>query len=283
VLGQRAHLHPDRATIGTNAAEASVTTSTEADTVEAEATEVGAIAGDLDRVLRAHADPDRADKERAYLKSELVHLGVSVPAIRSAARTVFREHRDELGHDELVGIVTALWDRPADAPVHERRMAAVELLELGRDELSVADAALLERLLRQCRTWALLDGLAVSVVGELADADPAGWDATVRRWAVDEDHWLRRAALLVHLPGLRRGAGDLERFGELADPMLEEREFFVRKAIGWVLREAGRRDPDGVVAWLEPRVLRAAGLTVREAVKYLPEPDRQRLLEARRA
>jgi 3-methyladenine DNA glycosylase AlkD len=56
----------------------------------------------------------------------------------------------------------------------------------------------------------------------------------------------------------------------------------VRKAIGWVLREAGRRDPDAVVAWLEPRVRRAAGLTVREAVERLPEPDRERLLAARR-
>ena len=54
--------------------------------------------------------------------------------------------------------------------------------------------------------------------------------------------------------------------------MLEEREFFIRKAIGWVLREAGKRRPDDVAAWLAPRTDRASGVTMREAVKYLP-PD----------
>ncbi len=63
--------------------------------------------------------------------------------------------------------------------------------------------------------------------------------------------------------------------------MLEEREFFIRKAIGWVLREAGKRNPDQVTAWLEPRLDRASDLTIREAVKYLPDSDRERLRPAR--
>lgn len=115
------------------------------------------------------------------------------------------------------------------------------------------------------------------------ERDPAGWDPVVRRWAGDEDHWLRRAALLAHLPGLRRGEGDWARFGELADGMLEEREFFVRKAIGWVLRETAKRRPEQVADWLEPRACRAAGLTVREAVKHLPQQERARVLAARSA
>jgi hypothetical protein len=60
------------------------------------------------------------------------------------------------------------------------------------------------------------------------------------------------------------------------------REFFIRKAIGWVLREAGKRRPGEVVTWLEPRVHRASGVTMREAVKYLSASDRERLLTAYR-
>jgi len=67
-----------------------------------------------------------------------------------------------------------------------------------------------------------------------------------------------------------------------APPGGEEREFFIRKAIGWVLRETGKKRPELVVAWLEPRVTRAAGLTVREGVKYLPDSDRDRLMASRR-
>jgi 3-methyladenine DNA glycosylase AlkD len=52
--------------------------------------------------------------------------------------------------------------------------------------------------------------------------------------------------------------------------MLEEREFFIRKAIGWVLREEGARRPDEVTAWLLPRAARCSGVTLREAVKHLP-------------
>ena len=74
----------------------------------------------------------------------------------------------------------------------------------------------------------------------------------------------------------------LDRFLGYADAMLDEKEFFVRKAIGWVLREEGKRRPDEVVAWLAPRTHRASGVTMREAVKYLPPEDREVLLAAYR-
>jgi 3-methyladenine DNA glycosylase AlkD len=60
--------------------------------------------------------------------------------------------------------------------------------------------------------------------------------------------------------------------------MLDEREFFIRKAIGWVLRETGRKRPELVSEWLLPRAARASGVTVREAVKHLPEREREEIL-----
>ena len=65
--------------------------------------------------------------------------------------------------------------------------------------------------------------------------------------------------------------------------MLAEREFFIRKAIGWVLRETSKKQPDRVYAWLEPRAGRASGVTVREAVKYLSDAQRDTILAAYRA
>jgi 3-methyladenine DNA glycosylase AlkD len=75
---------------------------------------------------------------------------------------------------------------------------------------------------------------------------------------------------------------DPDRFLGRAEPMLDEREFFIRKAIGWVLRELGKRRPETVAAWLAPRTQRASGVTMREAVKYLPPDDRDRLTRAYR-
>lgn len=234
-----------------------------------------ALADRVDAALRARAVPERAAGEKAYLKSSLVHYGTSVPATRAAVREALDGAR--LDHDALVAVVEALWE----VPVHERRAAAVELLEMFSAVLGPADAGLLERLLRESRTWALVDNLAASVVGPLTELDPS-WELWLDRWASDPDFWLRRSALLAHLVPLRTGGGEWARFTRYADAMLDETEFFIRKAIGWVLRDTSRTRPDLVFAWLLPRAARASGVTVREAVKRLSPEQRDAVLAARR-
>jgi len=164
--------------------------------------------------------------------------------------------------------------------VHECRAAAGELLELRSDVLRPGDLALLEQLLRESKTWALVDGLAASVAGPLVERYPE-LGVELDRWAVDDDFWIRRSALLANLLPLRQGKGDFERFGRYADSMLDEREFFIRKAIGWVLRDTSRKRPDLVFEWLLPRAARASGVTVREAVKHLSEAQRDAILASR--
>ena len=227
----------------------------------------------IERELRAAGDPDRAEQEKRYLKSRLEHHGVSVPVIRRIARDSWRE-AGGLPRDALLATVEALWARP----VHECRMSAVELLELGADELVPQEIALVERLIRESGTWALVDGLAASVTAPLVERHPE-LGAVLDRWAVDDDFWLRRSALLALLPPLRRGGGDFARFGRHAEAMLGDREPFVGKAIGWVLRDTARRRPELVAAWLEPRAARASGVTVREAVKHLPPDRREQILD----
>ncbi len=229
----------------------------------------------IDAALRAKGTPGRAVHEKAYLKSELEHYGTSVPAIRSVAQDVASQH-PELSHDDLVGLVEALWV----APVHERRMVAVELLETYHTLLGGQDVVLLERLLRESRTWAIVDPLAASVIGGLAERHPE-LGVVLDRWATDQDFWLRRAALLALLGPLGRGQGEFERFSGYADAMLEDKEFFVRKATGWVLRETAKKRPDLVYTWLLPRARRASGVTIREAIKPLSEQQRSAVLMAR--
>lgn len=233
------------------------------------------LVAEIDTELLSRGTPDRAAHEKAYLKSELEHYGTTVPDIRSVAKIVRREHA-QLGHDDLIAVVVALWA----APVHERRMAAVELLDLYANMLQPQDIVLLERLLRESRTWALVDGLAASVVGDLVERHPE-LGAALDRWAADDDFWIRRSALLSLLAALRRGEGDFDRFARYADTMLEEKEFFVRKAIGWVLRDTAKQRPEIVYEWLLPRARRASGVTVREAVKPLSDLQRAAVLAAR--
>lgn len=234
------------------------------------------VAAELERRLAASGTPERAEKEKAYLKSDLTHLGVPVPVIRRLTREVLGPRA--LDHDAVVALAEELWARP----VHECRMAAVELLDLRSDRLGPGDVPLLDRMLRESRTWALVDGLSASVVGALVERY-GELGPVLDRWARDDDVWLRRSALLCLLVPLRRGDGDPDRFFRYADAMLGDPSFWIRKALGWVLRDTARRRPDLVADWLLPRAGRAAGLTVREAVKPLSPEQRDMVLAAHRA
>jgi 3-methyladenine DNA glycosylase AlkD len=158
-------------------------------------------------------------------------------------------------------------------------MFAIDLLTLREPLLTADDLPMLEQMLRTSLTWAYVDSLAASVVGPLVERHPE-LVADLDRWATDDDFWIRRSALLAWLGPLRRGEGDLDRFLRYADSMLDEKEFFIRKAIGWVLRETAKKRPAEVAEYLAARIDRVSGLTLREAIRHLPERERAALLEA---
>ncbi|HET6437761.1 MAG TPA: DNA alkylation repair protein [Anaeromyxobacter sp.] len=231
------------------------------------------IADALLAALRPQGASQRARMEKRYLKSDLEHLGLTVPAVRRTTREFARAH--PLDGAGRAALVRELWARG----IYELRAAAVELLVSSHRSLEPADLPLLEELLRDAHTWALVDELSARCLGSLADRF-AAVRRVLPRLGRDPDFWVRRAALLAHLLSLREGRGELAAFGRLAEPLLGDREFFIRKAIGWVLREAGRRDPESVATWLLPRAERAAHLTVREAVRYLPPARARAVLRA---
>jgi len=217
----------------------------------------------IEAALRAHADPVRARGARAYLKSDWEFIGVATPVFRRALKAELAAIAP-LNRAALLSAVSALWAND----VFELRAAAVELLDMHGALLLPADLSLVERLIRESHTWALVDTLSARVAGSLVERHPT-LARKLDRWARDPDFWVRRAAILSLLVPLRRGGGDFDRFGRYADAMLDEREFFIRKAIGWVLREVSKKRPALVADWLAPRIDRASGVTRREALKYL--------------
>ena len=135
--------------------------------------------------------------KRHIWKSKLTHYGTTVPAIRSVTKSIARRFPG-LDHDELIAAAAALWEIPyTSAGCSRRRVArSTRICSEPRDRA-------LEWLLRESRTWALVDGLAASVVGRLFDANPEVGDV-LDRWAADDDFWIRRSALLALLGGLPR-------------------------------------------------------------------------------
>ncbi|MCA9590147.1 MAG: DNA alkylation repair protein, partial [Myxococcales bacterium] len=222
------------------------------------------------------ATPERAASEKAYLKSALKHLGVTVPETRRIAKAFLKANPD-LDRAGLRALVRALWA----GGVFELRSVAVEMMNARSRLLEAADVDVLEEMLRDAHTWALVDSLATNVIADLVERYPA-LNKTLDRWSEDEDFWLRRTSMLALLPPMREGRGDFARFARYADTMLEEKEFFIRKAIGWILRDVSRHHADDVWTWLAPRAHRASGVTVSEAVKRLPRTRAEAILTAYR-
>lgn len=233
------------------------------------------MAAAIDADLRALGTPERADTERRYLRSSLAHVGVTVRQVRAAV-TAHIPGRVVVDVDALVEISAELWA----APVHELRLAAAVTLQRHNALLTAKHLPFIYRLLDEANTWALVDVLADKAAGEVVRREPREALAHLDGWATDPNKWVRRAVLLTMLPSARADVLP-DRFWDYADAMLDEREFFVAKALGWVLREYARRSPRAVFDWLAPRLDRTTTVTLREATKYL-EPRHQAVIRTRR-
>ena len=229
------------------------------------------LVAEIEAALIATSNPERARNEKRYLKSDLRFIGVAKPLIRRAVRPALRSGAIS-DRDSLLGFAGASWA----TGVHELRVTAILALQEKSELLEIRDMGFIEDLIRQSKTWAYVDPLSIYLTGSLVERFPE-LTSTLDRWSTDDDFWVRRSAILALLIPLRQGEGDFDRFGRYADGMLEEKEFFVRKAIGWVLREVSKKRPDLVFDWIAPRTDRASGVTMREVVKYLPA-DRQEVL-----
>ena len=233
------------------------------------------LADQIDTALRERATPERAEQERAYLKSGLEHYGTSVPAIRSVAKAVASQH-PELSHD--------------DAAEHSWMHCGQHRSTSGawpRSNCSTSTPTACGR--TTSSGWSACCGGTDLGAGRPArrPRSPAGSSSATPSWSrcssvggrprlLDPARRAARAARAI-APRRRR----LRTLRRYADAMLDEKEFFVRKAIGWVLRDTARKRPDLVYAWLLPRAARASAVTIREAVKPLSEPRRTAVLAAR--
>jgi 3-methyladenine DNA glycosylase AlkD len=217
--------------------------------------------------FRAEGRAERAAQEKRYMKSDLSFHGVDMAAIRRGTATFLREHEAAHGpidRDALVGIVSALFA----TEWFDLRSAGIDLLERRVKLLGERDLPWLLSLVRRSPYWAHVDWLAAKIIGPILQDRPA-MKKTLRAWAKDDDFWVRRTALLAQLVALRTGGGDFALFESIAVPMLGEREFFLRKAIGWVLREVGKKRPALVRAFIAAHGDAMSGLSRREAEKGL--------------
>ncbi len=226
--------------------------------------QVAASAERIRSALAGVGDPTRAPGAQAYMKTDEPFLGVRLPDVRRAVAAELRAHPLG-GRAAWDALVRELYDR---AEYREHRYAALAVLR-HRSGAAYRDAAcvpLVRHLVVHGAWWDLVDDAAHA----LADALDAGADDVaprLRAWAVDDDLWVRRAAVISQLQ--RRERTDRALLEHCLDAQLGRTEFWLRKACGWALRALSYTDPGWVRAYVAAHSAELSGLTRREALRAI--------------
>lgn len=214
--------------------------------------------------LAAQADPAAAAEMQRYMKSPMPFRGVAKPARERLLKAAVAEH--PLADAAALQVaVRELWDR---AGFREERYLALSLTGHRRylAWLGPSWVPLLRDWVVTGSWWDFTDEIASRRIGPLLRAHPGPVRPVVRAWITDPDRWLRRTSVICQLQAA--GATDTALLAEAIEANLADPDFFLRKGIGWALRQHARTDPD----WVRTFVAEHPGLSPlsrREALRRL--------------
>lgn len=215
--------------------------------------------------LRAHIEPGRAEGAATYHKVERDYLGVPNPALND----ITKGWRQSLSVDERVALADALWQ----TNIYESRLAAAKVLTQARIKGDGPVWALIASWVPDFDSWAIADHACMAGQKRLI-ADPSRV-GEVESWTTSDHMWTRRAALVVTLPWTKQNhpkPEDLairDRVLGWAATYVDDREWFIQKAIAWWLRDLSKHDPDRTRAFLAEHGDRMKAFARKEAGKYL--------------
>ncbi len=208
---------------------------------------------EISATLAEMADPAKAPDMQRYMKSQMPYLGVQKSRLTPVVRRMTKAAA--LDRSQRVAVATTLWD---EAQYREQRYAALAVLRAG--PLMPEDEPLLRHLITTGAWWDLVDETAIHLVGPLRE------DLDIRAWAVDDDIWIRRAAIICQV-GKKGRTTDPALLAECIEANTDDRRFWITKAIGWALRDYAYTNPQWVREFVDSHDL--APLSAREATKHL--------------
>jgi 3-methyladenine DNA glycosylase AlkD len=214
----------------------------------------------LAHAFRQHHDPAAANLMAAYMKNRFPFLGIKTPLRKELFGKFIQENGLPAQHD-LQAVVMDLWNLPE----REFQYVAVALFDKFRKKYREEDIHLAEKLITEKSWWDTVDGIAAWIAGDYFRKHPGNILPVTRRWMDSGNIWLQRSALLFQLRYKKQTDEELL-FGYILE-LTDSREFFIRKAIGWALREYSKTFPDRVQNFADQTPL--SGLSRREAMKVI--------------
>jgi 3-methyladenine DNA glycosylase AlkD len=212
--------------------------------------------------LKAVADPERAISMAAYMKTDMPFYGVSSPARRPIARELKLRYPagSATGYRENVRVLWAL-------PHREEKYMAIGYALSFKKLITFEQIDLYQQMVTEGAWWDFVDVVASDLVGRVVLDTRERMRPVLEEWIDHDDMWLRRTALLAQLR--HKTATDEAMLFDFCQRHAHEKEFFIRKAIGWALREYARVNPEAVRGFLRDHEAHLSGLSRREAAKHL--------------
>lgn len=210
--------------------------------------------------LQFHADADRAKEMAAYMKDRFEFFGIRQPD-RKAILKAFTAQYGHPSIDQLDEVVRMLWQQPQ----RECQYCAIELAMKWKKKLQPEHIYLLEYMITERSWWDTVDLIATNLVGNLFISFPELGRAYPDKWIASDNMWLQRTAIIYQLK--YKDDTDVERLFQYCDTMAGSNEFFIRKAIGWALREYSKTNAELVENYVDRGHLHS--FSAREALKWL--------------
>ena len=226
--------------------------------------------GALRREMKRAGDPERAAGQQAYMKSAMPYHGLRNSETRAICRKVFADYTIDPGDGaRWRADVLAIWH---GADHREERYAAIELAQLRKARvLHTMDALpMFEELVVTGAWWDYVDTIASHDLGQILRNEPKAMRRAMLAWSKCDDMWKRRSSILCQLQF--DAETDLELLYACIEPSISSKEFFLRKAIGWALRQLAWTDPSEVESYVRANEPRLSGLSIREALKNIGGP-----------
>lgn len=217
----------------------------------------------LRAALAAAADPARAPGMQAYMKSAMPYHGCASPVAKKVFKELFSSV-DLSSASEWRALVLALW---RGAKFREERYGAIALAgdKRARAWHALDAMPMFEEMITTGAWWDYVDEIAQHRVGLVLRQEPSKMKKLLRAWSTSDDMWQRRTSIIAQ--NRFKKETDLDLLYACIEPSLESKEFFLRKAIGWALREVAWWNPDEVVRYVRANETRLSNLSKREALK----------------
>lgn len=210
--------------------------------------------------FETHANPEIAAGAEKYMRNQYSFYGIPSPTRAIIFKDFIKTHGlpDPVDLDE---VILNAWQLPQ----RDMQYAAMNVLDKSINKMPAQSILLLEKLIQQKSWWDTIDFIAPNLVGSLFKRYPEIRDETISHWMDSGNFWLQRSCLLFQLK--YKQATDEKLLFELCTQLSSEKEFFIRKAIGWALRQYARTAPERVRNFVVKTDLQP--LSRKEALKHL--------------